>query len=92
MKKNNEVCLVAHTSLKAMDNCFWYLNNTWLRHMSGDNNLLKEIELINGDTLTFRDGSKSIVEEKGSIKICRISVLQNVLIVNGLKTNLLSIS
>lgn len=60
--------------------------------MTGDRALFKEVLPTNGGTVTFGDGSKAVVEGKGSIEILGLPTLTNVLFVNGLKANLLSIS
>ncbi|KAG2708148.1 hypothetical protein I3760_05G178300 [Carya illinoinensis] len=75
-----------------MEDCLWYLNNGCSRHISGDKTLFKKVETSHGGTVTFGDGSKVVIEEKGSIEIPRLPVLHDVLFVNGLKANLLSIS
>ncbi|KAG2667762.1 hypothetical protein I3760_15G130800 [Carya illinoinensis] len=92
VRKKDAVCLVAHTALKSKEDCLWYLDSGCSRHMSGDKNLFKKIEASHGGTVTFGDGSKAVIEGKGSIEIPGLPVLHDVLFVNGLKANLLSIS
>lgn len=65
--KKNEICLISHIALKAMNECFWYLDSTCSSHMSGNKPLFDHIEPTNGEIVTFGDGSKVTVEGKGSI-------------------------
>jgi len=43
IKKEDNLCLVAHTALKILDTCLWYLDSRCSKHMTGDGTLLKEI-------------------------------------------------
>jgi hypothetical protein len=43
IKKEDNLCLVAHTTLKILDTCLWYLDSRCSKHMTGDGTLLKEI-------------------------------------------------
>lgn len=71
--------LVGHTTFKSMDYYFlWYLENACSRHMFEGNPLFEKIELTNGGTMTFDNGSKSIVEVKGSIEIHGLPILYNI--------------
>ena len=45
-----------------------------------------------GDTITFRDDSKSKIIDIGNIKIGSSPLIENVILIEGLKHNLLSIS
>jgi hypothetical protein len=36
IKKNENLCLVAHTALKVLDTCLWYLDSACSKHMIGD--------------------------------------------------------
>ena len=45
-----------------------------------------------GDTITFRDDSKDKIIGTGNIKIDSSSLIENVVLIEGLKYNLLSIS
>ncbi|XP_042950195.1 uncharacterized protein LOC122282303 [Carya illinoinensis] len=85
-------CHVAHIALKTRDTYVWYLDNGCSRHMSGDRSLFKTVEEYKCGTVTFGDGGKADIIGKGEIDILGLPVLREVLFVDGLKANLLSIS
>ena len=60
--------------------------------MTGDKSSFTFLENYNGGIVTFRDGSLTRVKGKDSIVILGCSILNEVLYVEGLKTNLLRIS
>ena len=60
--------------------------------MTGDRSLFKVFESKKGGNVTFGDGSKSQIKGKGIISPPRLLDIANVLYVEGLKVNLLSIS
>ena len=70
----------------------WYLDSGCSRHMTGDKGRFKELELKKGGVVTFGDNSKGQIEGIGSIGNHSSILIENVLLVNGLKHNLLSIS
>jgi hypothetical protein len=43
VKIEDNLCLVAHTALKILDTCLWYLDSGCSKHMTGDKTLLKEV-------------------------------------------------
>ena len=71
------------STFKVMDTCLWYLNSNCSRHMTGDRSLFN---------VTFGDGRKSQIKGKGTISLSRLPDITNVLYVEGLRMNLLSIS
>ena len=77
---------------KVMNTCLWYLDSGCSRHMTEDCTLFKEYESKNGGNFTFGDGTKSQIKEKGIISLPGLTDIANVLYVEGLKVNLLSIS
>ena len=85
-------CHVAHIALKTRDTYVWYLDSGCSRHMSGDRSLFKTVEEYKCGTVTFGDGGKADIVGKGEIDIPGLPVLREVLFVDGLKANLLSIS
>jgi hypothetical protein len=91
VKKENNLCLVAHTALKILDTCLWYLDSGYSKHMIGDKTLLKEVQMDKGGRITYGDGSLSKVIGKGIIDIPGLGASQETLFVEGLKANLLSI-
>ena len=80
------------TALKVMDTCLWYLNSGCSRHMTRDRSLFKVFESKKGGNVTFGDGSISQIKGKGIISLPGLPDIANVLYVEGLKVNLLSIS
>jgi hypothetical protein len=85
IKKDDNLCLVALTTLKILDTCLWYLDNGCSKHITGDITLLK-------DGITYGDGIQSKVIGKGLIDIPELGASQEALYVEGLMANLLSIS
>ena len=75
-----------------MDTCLWYLDCGCSRHMTGDWSLLKVFKSKKGGNVTFGDGSKSQIKGKGIISLLGQPDIANVLYVEGLRMNLLSIS
>jgi hypothetical protein len=92
VKKEDNLCLVAHNALKVLDTCLWYLDNGHSKHMTGDKNLLKKIKMGRGGKITYGDGRQSKVIGKGLVEITGFSGSQEALYVEGLKANLLSIN
>jgi hypothetical protein len=92
VKKEDHLCLVVHTALKVLDTCLWYLDSGCSKHMTGDKTLFQELKEGRGGNITYGDGSKSKVIGKGSVQIPGAPTSQEVLYVEGLKANLLSIS
>ena len=60
--------------------------------MTGDRSLFKVFESKKGGNVTFGNGSKSQIKGKGIISLPRLLDIANVLYVEGLRVNLLSIS
>ena len=89
---NDYLCYSALTALKACDSCLWYLDSGCSRHMTGNKGLFNTLFEGKIGTVTFGDGSKSIIKGIGTVDIPRLSVFEDVWYVNGLKANLLSIS
>ena len=80
------------SAFKVMDTCLWYLDSGCSRHMIGDRSLFKVFEYKKGGNVTFGDGSKSQIKGKGVISLPGLPDIANVLYVEGLRVNLLSIS
>ena len=60
--------------------------------MMGDRPLFKVFESKKGGNVTFGDGSKSQIKGKGTIFLLGLPDIANVLYVEGVRVNLLSIS
>ncbi|KAH1205634.1 hypothetical protein GmHk_16G046292 [Glycine max] len=78
----NKVCLKATDSL-------WYLDSGCSRHMTGDKSRLTDLE---GEYVTFGDNNKGRIMEEGNIGNQHKTHIKNVLYVDGLKHNHLSIT
>ena len=89
---NNYLCYTALTALKACDSCFWYLDSGCSMHMIGNKGLFKTLFEGNIGTVTFGDGSKSVIKGIGTVDIPRLPISEDVWHVDGLKASLLSIS
>ena len=89
---NNYLCYIALTALKVHDSCLWYLDSGWSRHMTGNNELFKTLFEGKIGTITFGDGSKSVIRAIRTVDIPGLPVFEDVWYVDGLKANLLSIS
>ena len=88
----HEVCFMMKSAFKVMDTCLWYLNSGCSQHMTKDRSLLKVFESKKCGNVTFGDGSKPQIKGKGTISLLGLPNISNVLYVEGLKVNLLSIS
>ena len=89
---NDYLCYTALTALKARDFCLWYLDSGCSRHMTGKKGLFKTLFKGKIGTVTFGDGSKSVIRGIGTVDIPGLLVFEDVWYVDGLKENLLSIS
>ena len=88
----HEVCFMVKSAFKVMDTCLSYLDSGCFRHMTGDRSLFKVFESKKGGNVTFGDGSKFQIKGKGIISLPGLLDIANVLYVEGLRVNLLSIS
>ena len=80
------------SAFKVMDTCLSYLDSGCSRHMTGDRSLFKVSESKKGGNVTFGDESKSQIKGKGIISLPGLLDIANVLYVEVLRVNLLSIS
>ena len=87
-----DLFFVMKSAFKVMDTCLWYLGSGCSRHMTGDRSLFKVFESKKGGNVTFGNGSKSQIKGKGIISLPGLPDIANVLYVEGLRVNLLSIS
>ena len=92
LSSKHEVCFMMKSAFKVMDTYLWYLDSGCSRHMIGNHSLFKVFESKKGGNVTFGDGSKSQVKGKGTISLPGLPDITNVLYVEGLRVNLLSIS
>ena len=92
VRKSDLHCQVVFTALSAPESDAWYLDSGCSRHMTGNKALFTHLEDYNGGSVRFGDGGKAKVIGKGIVSIPGMTKLKEVYLVNGLKTNLLSIS
>ena len=92
LSSKHKVCFMMKSAFKVMDTCLWYLDNGCSRHMTGDRSLFKVFESKKGGNVNFGDESKSQIKGRGTISLPRLLDIANVLYVEGLRVNLLSIS
>ena len=92
LKKSDLFCHVAYTSMKAVTTNDWYFESACSRHMTGDKRYLNDYQSMLDGHVSFGDGGKWRVLGKGTLLADGLSKLKNVLHVEGLKANLMSIS
>ncbi|XP_022155998.1 uncharacterized protein LOC111022973 [Momordica charantia] len=85
-EQDDEVCLKASKKSK------WYLDSGCSRHMTGDQSKFVTFSKKDGDFVTFSDNKKGKIIGKGSIGNESSILIEDVLLVDGLKHDLLSIS
>ncbi|KAK2382310.1 hypothetical protein QL285_069855 [Trifolium repens] len=83
---------IAHTSLRASSREYWYFDSGCSRHMTGVEKFLKDIKSHTTSYVTFGDGAKGKIKGIGKLHNSGLPKLDNVLLVKGLKANLISIS
>ena len=86
------MCYVAYNSLKAVSTNSWYFDSGCSKHMTGDKIFLKDYKTIDVGHVTFVDGVKVCVLGKRTLDFEGLPRLKNVLHVEGLAANLISIS
>ncbi|WRX23682.1 Integrase [Theobroma cacao] len=70
----------------------WYMESGYSRHMTGDEMLFAQIEKRKVGTVSFGDNSKGRIHGIGTVGKNSQTQISHVLLVKGLKHNLLSIS
>ena len=70
----------------------WYIDSGFSKHMTGQTSNFLHLELKEGGDVIFGDNSKGKIKGKGIIGKDDSSSIQHVLVVSGLKHNLLSVS
>ena len=69
-----------------------HLDSGYSRHMTGNRSFFTNFTKFDGGNVTFGNGNVGSVKEKGTIYTPGIPNLEEVLYVEGLKANLISIS
>ena len=90
--KRDGRCLVVYTSINMKVEEKFYFDSGSSRHMTGNREFLTNLQPCSFELVTFGDGGKGKVLGSGSLKILGMPKLENVLLVDGLKVNLISIS
>jgi hypothetical protein len=85
-------CLIAHTSLRVSSKDDWYFDSGCSKHMTGEKAYLKEVKNYSNSYVTFGDGPKGKIKGIGNLSGPELPNLDNVLLVEGLTANLISIS
>lgn len=90
--KSSTKCLVTLNAFSATKRNIWYLDSGCSKHMTGDKEVFTSLAPYDGGSVTFGGGEKSYVSGKRVVHIPGIPELKNVRFVDGLNSNLLSIS
>ncbi|XP_071723407.1 uncharacterized protein [Rutidosis leptorrhynchoides] len=70
----------------------WYFDSGYSQHMTGKGENLKNIVYKKQGTVTYGDGNSNTIIGEGSLPVSSNSKIKNVLLVEGLKHNLISIA
>ena len=89
MPQKNSRCLGAFASSMIEK---WYLDSGCSQHMIGNNSMLKNLQVFNQESEIFDDGARGRIIGTSSLIIPDLSRLKNVLLVEGLTVNLISVS
>jgi hypothetical protein len=90
--RKNETCQVVLTSFKSSVEGSWYFDSGCSRHMTGIAEHLSNYEAFKGGKVNFGGGDQGKIIGKGTLNVLGLPNLHNVLHVEGLKANLISIS
>ncbi|CAM8982419.1 unnamed protein product [Rhodiola kirilowii] len=92
-KTRKEVCFVALSSFSHMKEECWYLDSGCSAHMTCNPQYLINVKPIRKHQfVTFGDGGKGQVIGCGTLKVPDLPELEDILLLDGLKVNLFSIS
>ena len=70
----------------------WYLDSGCFRHITGKANHFTHLEMKKGGKVTFGDNSKGKIVGIGRVDKKDFTFIENILLVEGLKHNLFSVS
>ncbi|VFQ67153.1 unnamed protein product [Cuscuta campestris] len=70
----------------------WYLDSGCSKHMTGDASKFRSLEYFKGGNVVFGNNNKGRIIGSGTVGRDNATTVENVLLVEGLKHNLLSIS
>ncbi|KAK2358620.1 gag-protease polyprotein [Trifolium repens] len=83
---------IAQTAFRASSKEDWYFDSGCSRHMTGEERFLVDIKSYTSSYVTFGDGAKGEIKGIGKLTNNGLPKLDNVLLVKGLRVNLISIS
>ncbi|XP_012855802.1 PREDICTED: uncharacterized protein LOC105975173 [Erythranthe guttata] len=92
MTNDSTNCWSAILSLNACATNSWYFDSGCSKHMTGERNFLSNLHNMSSGQVTFGDGNKAYVKGKRDLNVGGLPNLNNVLYVECLKSNLLSVS
>lgn len=92
VKKDDVKYLVIYMALRVGNTSRWCLDSGYFKHMTKDKSLFTHLAEIQDERVTFSDGNSARIVKKGTVEVPRIPKLNDVLYVEGLKHNLVSIS
>jgi len=84
--------LIAHTSVRASSKEDWYFDDGCSKHMTDVEKYLEDVRPYASSYVTFGDGAKGKIMGIGNLIKHGMPRLDNVQLVKGLTTNLISIS
>jgi hypothetical protein len=90
--KTYNVGLMAHISLKTSSKESWYFDSVCSRHLTGSKDLLNIEKTCTNSYVVFGNQTRGKILGSGRLISPESPKLDNVLLVNGLTTNLISIS
>lgn len=90
--KETTISLITHTSLRVSLREDWYFDIECFKHMTGEKNYLEELKPYSNNYVTFDDRARGKIKGMGKLVCPCFPCLDNVLMVEGLTTNLISIS
>ena len=84
--------MIAHTSLRVSSKEDWYFDSGCSRHMTSIKNFLIDLKAYSTSYVTFGDGAKRKIKGIGKLVRTGSPLLDDVLLVEGLTANMISIS
>ena len=90
-KDKNFWNLFLQVYFKAKASNTWFMDSGCSRHMTGDKALFYELKPFNEGTVAFGNNEKGKIRSKGNIFEFSNACIEEVLFVEGLKHNLISI-
>ncbi|GFQ07628.1 retrovirus-related pol polyprotein from transposon tnt 1-94 [Phtheirospermum japonicum] len=92
VRKSEVKCNMIYTSLNSHVPGAWYFDSGCSKHMTGSEDLLSNIVKFQGGKVKYGGGENGQIIGRGTLHVPGIAKLENVLLVEGLTVNLISIS